>query len=52
MVIVTHDLRVLEFADRSIRIEDGLIAQPKAPQPEIPVGMLTQAFSMTRDLSA
>ena len=35
VVIVTHDSRVLEFADRSIRIEDGLIAQPKAPQPEI-----------------
>ena len=34
VVIVTHDSRVLEFADRSIRIEDGLIAQPKAPQPE------------------
>jgi putative ABC transport system ATP-binding protein len=52
VVIVTHDSRVLEFADRSIRIEDGLIAQPKAPQPEIPAGMLTQAFSTTRDLSA
>jgi putative ABC transport system ATP-binding protein len=52
VVIVTHDSRVLEFADRSIRIEDGLIAQPKAPQPEISAGMLTQAFSLTRDLSA
>ena len=52
VVIVTHDSRVLEFADRSIRIEDGLIAQPKAPQPEVSTGMLTQAFSMTRELSA
>ena len=52
VVIVTHDSRVLEFADRSIRIEDGLISQPKAPQPEVSAGMLTQAFSMTRDLSA
>jgi putative ABC transport system ATP-binding protein len=26
VVIVTHDSRVLEFADRTIRIEDGLIA--------------------------
>jgi len=52
VVIVTHDSRVLEFADRSIRIEDGLIAQPKSPQSEIPAGMLTQAFSRTRDLSA
>jgi len=28
VVIVTHDSRLLEFADRTIRIEDGLIAQP------------------------
>jgi putative ABC transport system ATP-binding protein len=28
VVIVTHDSRVLEFADRIIRIEDGLIANP------------------------
>ena len=52
VVIVTHDSRVLEFADRSIRIEDGLIPQSKAPQPELSAGMLTQAFSMTRDVSA
>ena len=26
VVIVTHDSRVMEFADRSIRIEDGMIA--------------------------
>jgi putative ABC transport system ATP-binding protein len=26
VVIVTHDARVMEFADRTIRIEDGLIA--------------------------
>jgi putative ABC transport system ATP-binding protein len=32
VVIVTHDSRVLEFADRTIRIEDGLIA--RADQPE------------------
>ena len=29
VVIVTHDSRVLEFADRTIRIEDGLIANPE-----------------------
>lgn len=28
VVIVTHDSRLLEFADRTIRIEDGTIAQP------------------------
>ena len=26
VVIVTHDSRLLEFADRMVRIEDGLIA--------------------------
>lgn len=30
VVIVTHDSRLLEFADRTIKIEDGLIAQPTA----------------------
>ena len=30
VVIVTHDLRLLEFADRTIRIEDGLIAPARA----------------------
>ncbi|HEX4487839.1 MAG TPA: ABC transporter ATP-binding protein [Terriglobales bacterium] len=28
VVIVTHDSRVMEFADRTIRIEDGMIAAP------------------------
>ena len=27
VVIVTHDPRVLEFADRTVRIEDGLVAE-------------------------
>jgi putative ABC transport system ATP-binding protein len=27
VVIVTHDLRLLEFADRTVRIEDGLVAR-------------------------
>jgi putative ABC transport system ATP-binding protein len=26
VVVVTHDPRVMEFGDRAIRIEDGLIA--------------------------
>src|SRR5450631_4424526 len=37
VVIVTHDSRLLEFADRTIRIEDGLIAQPV---PDISAGLL------------
>lgn len=39
VVVVTHDSRVSEFADRIIRIEDGLIAKT-SPTPEVPVGML------------
>lgn len=35
VVIVTHDPRVLEFADRTIRIEDGLVANPNPAEPEI-----------------
>ena len=37
VVIVTHDSRLLEFADRTIRIEDGMIAQPET---ETPAAML------------
>ncbi len=33
VVIVTHDPRVLEFADRTIRIEDGLVAGFSAKKP-------------------
>jgi putative ABC transport system ATP-binding protein len=32
VVVVTHDTRVLEFADRTVRIEDGLIAKSSEPQ--------------------
>jgi putative ABC transport system ATP-binding protein len=44
VVIVTHDSRLLEFADRTIRIEDGLIAQ-QPPAMEIPPAMLLQPGS-------
>src|SRR5262249_49079690 len=40
VVIVTHDPRVIEFADRTIRIEDGLIARDEI-ETEIPVELLT-----------
>jgi len=39
VVIVTHDLRLLEFADRSVRIEDGLAA-PGREEHHIPGGLL------------
>jgi putative ABC transport system ATP-binding protein len=38
VVIVTHDPRVAEFADRTIHIEDGLVA--KNIEPVIPAGLL------------
>jgi putative ABC transport system ATP-binding protein len=41
VVIVTHDSRVLSFADRIVKIEDGAIAPPGALEaPEVPAGML------------
>lgn len=36
VVVVTHDTRVLEFADRTVRIEDGLIAKSSAPEASQP----------------
>jgi len=39
VVIVTHDSRVLNFADRIVRIEDGAIA--RRPEIEVPAGMLS-----------
>ena len=46
VVIVTHDPRVIEFADRTIRIEDGLIAR-KRPESEIPAGMLARPDALS-----
>ena len=45
VVIVTHDSRVLNFADRIVRIEDGVIAGPNATQvpPELLARDLPQA---------
>jgi len=39
VVIVTHDSRVLNFADRIVKIEDGAIAQPLEVE-TVPAGML------------
>ena len=43
VLIVTHDPRVLEFADRTIRIEDGMIAN-SSPEMAVPVELLAQKF--------
>jgi putative ABC transport system ATP-binding protein len=37
VVIVTHDPRVLPLADRTVRIEDGLIAMPQTAAPVEPL---------------
>jgi putative ABC transport system ATP-binding protein len=39
VVIVTHDSRVLSFADRIVRIEDGMVASADEPE-SIPAGLL------------
>ncbi len=46
VVIVTHDSRVLSFADRIVKIEDGAIAGPDAARREpVPAGILKRTFS-------
>jgi putative ABC transport system ATP-binding protein len=46
VVIVTHDSRVVGFADRIVEIEDGAIAGPEATRREaVPAGMLGRSFS-------
>jgi putative ABC transport system ATP-binding protein len=40
VVVVTHDSRVLDFADRIIRIEDGVVASPDLPERMPPAGIL------------
>jgi len=46
VVIVTHDSRVLTFADRIVKIEDGAISGAEALRREpVPAGMLTHTFS-------
>jgi putative ABC transport system ATP-binding protein len=43
VVIVTHDSRVLSFADRIVKIEDGAIAVPTAET--VPAGLLASELS-------
>jgi len=42
VVIVTHDSRVLQFADRIVRIEDGLVAP--VGENDVPAGLLAQTL--------
>jgi putative ABC transport system ATP-binding protein len=43
VVIVTHDSRVLDFADRIVRIEDGAIARLSEAEP-VPAGLLVHGM--------
>ena len=43
VVIVTHDSRVMNFADRIVKIEDGAIARAEEVQP-VPAGMLVHGM--------
>ena len=43
VVIVTHDSRVLTFADRIVRIEDGIIATSHEPK-EVPAAILASTL--------
>lgn len=44
VVIVTHDSRVLNFADRIVRIEDGAIARTTDAE-MVPAGLLSRSLS-------
>ena len=44
VVVVTHDSRVLDFADRIVKIEDGAIANPDIPERMPPAGVLTDRW--------
>ena len=47
VVIVTHDSRVLGFADRIVKIEDGAIARPDETG-IVPPGVLAERFPRPR----
>jgi putative ABC transport system ATP-binding protein len=49
VVIVTHDARMLDFADRTIRLEDGLV-MPSDPT-ETPAALLTAQMQTGAGLS-
>ncbi len=43
VVIVTHDPRTLEFADRTVKIEDGMIVAPPPEGLEVPPALLARS---------
>jgi len=45
VVIVTHDSRVVSFADRIVKIEDGMVAAPEVEM--VPAGMLVQSVGQS-----
>jgi putative ABC transport system ATP-binding protein len=47
VVVVTHDSRVLHFADRTVRIEDGLIAKTELPERIPPAGILQNGLQQS-----
>ncbi len=46
VVIVTHDSRVMSFADRMVKIEDGVVARPAEAGP-VPAGLLVHNVEQT-----
>jgi putative ABC transport system ATP-binding protein len=46
VVVVTHDLRVMEFADRIVRMEDGMIAGSSS-ETEVPLPLWTSHLQQT-----
>lgn len=42
VVVVTHDSRVLDFADRIVKIEDGVIANAGQPERKMPAGVMVR----------
>jgi putative ABC transport system ATP-binding protein len=55
VVIVTHDPRVEDFADRTVRIEDGMVADPAPKEKEAPAllreGVVARWFAETPGLN-
>lgn len=51
VIIVTHDPRMVEFADRVTHIEDGLIGAAAEPLPPVGEGLLTHNYTNVAGLN-